>query len=239
MLRLCSTLVNAAVVGSLAVLATKPAPIAKLMAHPFFTETERPVAQAADLAPTPAHIPARTLLPAATLVQGPVRVDAKQPYAGLTPQNLPTLVPAPKAAAPLPFATGSTSPDAVVPPLARRRPAAGPAVAEAPTPNTAPKKRATSDKTAKTAKPTVTPAVADAGKPAKAGTDTVQKTKVAADKKAIDLSGRSALGAAPRGLKCDAGLKYDAKLLKCVAVAPKPAAAPKPVLSPALAVAKR
>ena len=73
MLRLCSTLVNAVVVGSLAVLATKPAPIARLMAHPFFSETNRPIAQAPDLAPTPARIPAQTVLPAATLVQGPTR----------------------------------------------------------------------------------------------------------------------------------------------------------------------
>ena len=140
-----------------------------------------------------------------------------------------------KVAAPLPFAqSGALAPapgstgNAIVPPIVRRRPSSGPAVAGAePVPvarpaatRTARVDRSTDITTRAVKTAAITPGPATSG-----------------NKKPIDLTGRSALGApkgiaslknSPKTAKCNTGLKYDAKLSKCVA-APKAANLPKPV----------
>ena len=119
---------------------------------------------------------------------------------------------APKTANLLPSAAN----DAVVPPIVRRRPAGGPAVAAI-----EPEK---GKKSAKAENPATKGSKVAAVKPPAVKTAAVAP----GNNKPIDLSGRSALGAAPKGVKCNTGLKYDAKQLKCVAAGPKPATAVKP-----------
>ena len=142
-----------------------------------------------------------------------------------------------KVAAPLPFAqSGALAPaaapgstgNAIVPPIVRRRPSSGPAVAGA---ETVPVARPAATRTARVDRSTdiTTRAVKTAA--------ITPGPAASANKKPIDLTGRSALGA-PKGIatlknspktgKCNTGLKYDAKLSKCVA-APKAATQPKPV----------
>ncbi len=237
MLRMCSHLVNAAVFGSLAVLATKPAPVAEFMKHPLVIAALTRASMAQPPTPTPAPSQASPPRPIALpkLAQLPSSLQARPSG------HSPTSVPVPKPAGPLPFVTGSSTPDAIVPPLARRKPGNGPAITE----TVAAKNRGASEKTARAdAKPTKTAGAStsigtDAAKGKKALAEAGKKTKLAADKKGIDLSGRSALGAAPRGLKCDAGLKYDTKTLKCAGISPKPTASPKAVPAPAPVAAKR
>lgn len=120
----------------------------------------------------------------------------------------------------------SSSPDAIVPPIVRHRPSNGTSVAAAdPT---------TEKKTAKKTK--AEKAAAKATKLAAGTTGTVKTAALSpSPKQPIDLSGRSALGvgpkavqgAAPKGIKCNAGLKYDAKQLKCVAAPAPNGTAPK------------
>ena len=134
----------------------------------------------------------------------------------------------------LPGATGpkvanllpSASSDAVVPPIVRRAPANGTSVASA--------EQATEKKTTKKSKADT--AQAKGTKPASEISGTVKTASASPrNNQPIDLSGRSALGAAPKGVqgaapkgtKCNAGLKYDAKQLKCVAVPAKEGAAQK------------
>ena len=147
----------------------------------------------------------------------------------------PSLRPAAKAATrPLTLAqsnalapAAATASDAIVPPIVRRRPGKGAPAASA---EPAPVKRPAPVKTAKAEKsPAITTRVVKTAAVSPAPGSSNASKNAQASKKPIDLSGRSALGAAPKGVKCNTGLKYDSKTLRCVAVAPKPAAQPKPV----------
>ena len=138
------------------------------------------------------------------------------------------------ALAPLGDALASKAADAFVPPIARRRPANDPAITtltepSKAAPGTVKSVKAAAGKVAPSSK-SIRAVEAKASKPAAVAS--------AVGKKPIDLSGRSALGAAPKAIKCNAGLKYDAKHLRCIAGTRKvPAAArdakPTPVARPA------
>ena len=173
---------------------------------------------------------AQKLLPPvllASLSPGLSAPAASAPSSGPAKSGLP--LPLVQSNALAPSAASTPVGNAMVAPIVRRRPGAGSALAD-----TAPVKR-----------PAVTGvAKADAAKGGDINTRVVKTAAItpnkavrtaavapapAASKKPIDLSGRSALGAAPRSGKCNAGLKYDAKLLKCVTGAPKTASRSKPV----------
>ena len=110
-------------------------------------------------------------------------------------------------------ALSSATSDAVVPPIVRRRPAGGTTVAAVEPENT--------KKTVKGGSP-----AAKASNSAAAKSQAVKSAAITpGNNKQIDLTGRSALGAAPKGVKCTTGQKYDTKQLKCVAA--KSTAAPK------------
>ena len=124
----------------------------------------------------------------------------------------------------------SSSSNAIVPPIVRRLPASGSALG----PAVAAADLASEKKSAKKAK--AEKATAKNAKPESEITGTVKTAAAGArNKQPIDLTGRSALGVAPKGqqgtvpkgVACNAGLKYDAKQLKCVALAGNAAASPR------------
>ena len=94
--------------------------------------------------------------------------------------------------------------DAIVPPIVRRRPGnAAPVAGTEP----APVKRPAPVKTAKAEKrPAITTRLVRTAAVSPAPPSTLASKTAQANKKPIDFSGRSALGAAPKGVKCNTGL---------------------------------
>ncbi len=126
----------------------------------------------------------------------------------------------------------SSQSDAIVPPIVRRRPGSGAVNGQ----KVAAVEPASEKKSAKKTKAEKT--AAKTSKPASGITGTVKMAAATPhNKQAIDLTGRSALGAAPKGVSgtaskgvtCNTGLKYDAKQLKCVASSASAEKAPKVV----------